>query len=148
MVADLRCGHFATHSFDDTGWFMAKDGRRAGRQRAMNAMEITMAHTAGNGPDQDLARSGSVDLNILYGERLIRLTKNRGFDSHGCLLSQRLSWYTPSETPLASQPVVLLLSAAGPGEGFALLLPQALPFAQRIWNDTTDQRGQVIAFLS
>jgi len=99
MVPRLGRGHLAPYSFDDTGWFMAKDRRRAGWQRTMYAMEITMAHAAGDGSHEHLARARFVDLDILYSQRLIGFTKNGGFDSHGSLLSQKLYLYTACKTP-------------------------------------------------
>jgi hypothetical protein len=101
MVAWLDRGHFAAHSFDDPGWFIAKDRRRAGRQRPMNAMKIAMAYAAGDGVDKHLARTWLVDLDLLDSKGLIGYTKNGGFDSHGCLLSQKLSLYTSCKTPRA-----------------------------------------------
>jgi len=91
MVARLGRGHLAAYRFDDPGWFMAQDRRHAGRQRPMDAMEIAMAYAAGDGADEHLARARLVDLDLLDSERLIDFTKNGGFDSHGCLLSEKLS---------------------------------------------------------
>jgi hypothetical protein len=80
MVAWLGRGHLAANRLDNTGWFMAEDRRRAGRQSAMHAVEITVAHAAGDGAYQHLSGARFVDFDILYREGLIGLTKNRGFD--------------------------------------------------------------------
>ena len=40
--------------------------RRLGRERAMQAMQIAMTYTAGDGPDQYFVRPGLVDLYIFY----------------------------------------------------------------------------------
>jgi hypothetical protein len=101
MIPWLYHGHVAAYSFNNTRRFMAEDRWRTGRQRPMNAMEITMAHAAGDSSYQHLARARFVDLDFLHSERLIDFTKNSGFDSHGYLLSQKLSLYTPCKTPRA-----------------------------------------------
>jgi hypothetical protein len=101
MVARFDHCHCDAHSFDDTGWFMAQNRRRAGRQRPMNAMEIAMAHPAGDGPYEHLMLTWLVDLDLLDSKGLISFTKNGCFDSHGCLLLQTLSLYSACKTPRA-----------------------------------------------
>jgi hypothetical protein len=71
MVARLDCRHCVARSFDDTGWLMAQDCRHAGWQRSMNAMEIAMAHSAGNGPYEHFVRTRLVDLDLFNSKRLI-----------------------------------------------------------------------------
>jgi hypothetical protein len=50
-------------------------------------MEIAMADPARDGSYQHFAGTWFVNVDLLYGEGLLRCTKNGGFDFHGCLLS-------------------------------------------------------------
>jgi hypothetical protein len=61
-----------------------------------------MADAAGDGSDEHLARARIIDFDFFHREGRIRLTQNRGFDSHECHLLQELSLYTAANSPRAS----------------------------------------------
>jgi hypothetical protein len=87
VIPRLECRNLAADRLDDTGRFMAEDRRRPRRQRAVQAMQIAMAHSARDGADQDFARTGLIDLHLFDGKRLFECTKNRSFHpsiSPGC----------------------------------------------------------------
>jgi len=48
----------------------------------MDVVKIAMANAAGDGPNQDLARGGVVDLDLFDRERLFRRAKNGSLDFH------------------------------------------------------------------
>jgi len=102
VIAGLDRTYLAAYRLDDTRRFMAQNGRGTGRQRATEAVEIAMANTAGDRSDEHLARARFIDFDFLDRERLIRLTQNRGFDSHEYLLFQQLSWHTRTRTEVSA----------------------------------------------
>jgi hypothetical protein len=102
MVVRFYRSHAVANSFDYARGFMTENRWRASRQRSMNAMEITMAHPAGDGSYEHLAGTRFVDLDFFHGERLIWSAKNGSFDSHGFLRYRRLFLYTPLRTLRAS----------------------------------------------
>lgn len=86
MIALLYRSYLGTDCLDDTGWFVAKDSGHPRGQRATQAMEIAMADTGRDRAHEHFVRARFVDLDLLHGERLIRLAQNGGFDLHGPFL--------------------------------------------------------------
>jgi hypothetical protein len=90
VVTLLYRAHLGADSLDNARRFVAQDSRSPRRQRATDAMKITVADAGGDRSHEHFAGTWLVDLDLLNSERLIRFAQNGGFDLHGLLLSQAL----------------------------------------------------------
>ena len=78
MVARLHGADFRAHSLDDAGALVAQDGGKRVRVGALHEVEVGVAQTCGLGADEDLARTGLVDLDVFNLKRLAHFAQNGG----------------------------------------------------------------------
>ncbi|MNX91973.1 hypothetical protein D3C86_1240910 [compost metagenome] len=69
MIARLDRTHFATDLFDHTGSFMPQHHRAGIRKRAVNDVQVGVAHPHGFGADQHLTRAWFADAHFFNDQR-------------------------------------------------------------------------------
>jgi hypothetical protein len=68
MVARLELCHLWTNCFDDSSSFVTKDGRGGKRVKAIDEVQITMAHAACHGAHQYFTPDGLCDVNVFNSQ--------------------------------------------------------------------------------